>query len=378
MSMVRPLHLGIDGVGAKHGGAAVVLEAMVRAALCHPGVGRLTVFTSPRRLRQFDLVHDPRLTEDDRPEAEQGGLSRIAWLLGGLPARICHIGAEALICLGAGGGMAPSGVPTSLFVQQALPFSSEALSRCNPQMRLRMLLIRTILRYTSKFSARIVVQTPTMRTWLADALDVDATSIDVVMPGPPVLPDVDQNAAVVEMLSRVPSGRRLLYVGNDSPYKNVAMVVAAMGRVRQKLPGATLFLTWGGHGSGPEEVRVGHLLGAALRAAYQQADLLVMPSLVETVGLPMLEAMSVGLPVLAADRPYARDICADAAAYFDPLRPESFADEAVRLLSDHNARQELSRKGRELIGQRSRSGYDTVIQVALKAAESSQRRWVGD
>src|SRR3989442_11549023 len=47
--------------------------------------------------------------------------------------------------------------------------------------------------------------------------------------------------------------------------------------------------------------------GGSLREAYELATLVVLPSLAETVGLPMPEAMSVGTPVLAADRAYAHD-----------------------------------------------------------------------
>jgi glycosyltransferase involved in cell wall biosynthesis len=74
--------------------------------------------------------------------------------------------------------------------------------------------------------------------------------------------------------------------------------------------------------------------------------MLVMPSLVETVGLPMLEAMSLGLPVLAADRPYAHDICQDAAWFFDPLSSADFAAKSARLLLDPSLRNDLAVKGR--------------------------------
>jgi len=52
-------------------------------------------------------------------------------------------------------------------------------------------------------------------------------------------------------------------------------------------------------------VGIGQLKTGSLRRVYELATVLVQPSLTETVGLPMLEAMSVGTPVLAADRPYA-------------------------------------------------------------------------
>lgn len=51
---------------------------------------------------------------------------------------------------------------------------------------------------------------------------------------------------------------------------------------------------------------------------YAATDALIFPSLDESFGLPLVEAMTLRLPILAADRPYARSLCGDAAIYFDP------------------------------------------------------------
>ena len=50
---------------------------------------------------------------------------------------------------------------------------------------------------------------------------------------------------------------------------------------------------------------------------------MIFPSLCETLGLPLQEAMSAGLPVLAADLPYAREVCGDYASYFNPRDVDS-------------------------------------------------------
>src|SRR3546814_15007679 len=55
-----------------------------------------------------------------------------------------------------------------------------------------------------------------------------------------------------------------------------------------------------------------------MRAQYADADALLFPSLDESFGLPLVEAMTLGLPILAAERPYARSLCGDAAVYFHP------------------------------------------------------------
>jgi glycosyltransferase involved in cell wall biosynthesis len=73
----------------------------------------------------------------------------------------------------------------------------------------------------------------------------------------------------------------------------------------------------------------GRLQPQAMVDQYAQADALVFPSLEESYGLPLVEALFLDLPILVADLPYARALCGEAAIYFDPRSPSSLTD-AVR------------------------------------------------
>ena len=66
---------------------------------------------------------------------------------------------------------------------------------------------------------------------------------------------------------------------------------------------------------------VGRLDPEACLAAYAEVDALFFPSTAESYGLPLVEAMVLGLPVVCADLPYARWLCEDQAIYFDPRDP---------------------------------------------------------
>lgn len=68
---------------------------------------------------------------------------------------------------------------------------------------------------------------------------------------------------------------------------------------------------------------VGRLDPEGMLELYANADALVFPSLQESFGFPLIEAMHVGLPVVAADRSFARVLCGGEAIYFDPLSPRS-------------------------------------------------------
>ena len=80
---------------------------------------------------------------------------------------------------------------------------------------------------------------------------------------------------------------------------------------------------------------------------YQFAKLFVYPSLYEGFGLPLLEAMHYGTPVLAGNTSSIPEVAGDAAEYFDPSEPESICEVMDRLLSDADRRQELRVEGRE-------------------------------
>jgi glycosyltransferase involved in cell wall biosynthesis len=174
-----------------------------------------------------------------------------------------------------------------------------------------------------------------------------------------------------------PEGMRLMFVGQLFTHKNIQIVIEAMREVRGHLPAATLFIT-GPPAQGPEEapgmVYLGAVPDRALREAYELATLLVMPSLYETIGLPMPESMSVGTPVLAADRPYAHDVCEDAACFFDPLSPRDCAEQIVRLLTDRGLHSSLRQRGLSLVERRRASRpFERMLKTTLAVAKGRQR-----
>jgi glycosyltransferase involved in cell wall biosynthesis len=171
-----------------------------------------------------------------------------------------------------------------------------------------------------------------------------------------------------------PADRRVLFVGQLFPHKNLTVAVAAMPRIRSRLSGATLFV------SGPLEeeppqaegvVYLGAVPDASLLEAYRRATVLVLPSLHETIGLPMLEAMSAGTPVVAADRPYAHDVCGDAAEYFDPLSPGDCAAAVLRVLEESGLQRQLIDRGYAVTDKLRRARpYQTMLCETLALAPS--------
>ena len=83
-----------------------------------------------------------------------------------------------------------------------------------------------------------------------------------------------------------------------------------------------------------------------LRSLYAAADALVFPSLYEGWGLPVVEALDVGLPVLCSNISPLREITGDAAARFDPTEPASIAEVIHRLWKDGAERDRLATAAR--------------------------------
>lgn len=155
------------------------------------------------------------------------------------------------------------------------------------------------------------------------------------------------------------SSAYFLCLGNSRPYKNLATALGAFALCARDVPAARLVVT--GRGDSTAELRsLARHLGVDARVTFtgsvdharllellHGALALVLPSLVEGFGLPMLEAMSAGCPVVASSCPTLVEIGGNAALFCDPTRPEEFAAAMSRLVEDETVRSDLRRRGIE-------------------------------
>jgi glycosyltransferase involved in cell wall biosynthesis len=153
----------------------------------------------------------------------------------------------------------------------------------------------------------------------------------------------------------------LLYIGALKPHKNIPTLIRAFAllRGRKKVEQQLLIVgddtRWkeglvslccqlgiAGHVSFVP--RVAH---AILPQVYAGADLMVMPSFIEGFGLPVLEAMACGTPVVCSRAASLPEVAGNAAEYFDPTRVEDLAAAMEGVLSSTERQAELRRKGLE-------------------------------
>ena len=153
----------------------------------------------------------------------------------------------------------------------------------------------------------------------------------------------------------------LLFAGTIEPRKNVAGLLEAYATVLAKRPNAPR-LVIAGHADasaaatlasidrpplrGHVELR-GYVPAEQRESLYKGAQAFVLPSFDEGFGIPALEAMSAGVPVVVANRGALPEVVGDAALLVDPDVPDSIAAAIERLLGDGDLRANLARRGLE-------------------------------
>lgn len=146
-------------------------------------------------------------------------------------------------------------------------------------------------------------------------------------------------------------GPYLLAVGNYSPHKNIGMLLRAWAAVIRSGTVGTLVLAGGGGGADSlkrlagtlgieERVRwTGRVPGELLPGLYRSARALLQPSYSEGFGLPVVEAMASGTPVVVSDRGSLPEVVGDAAPILDPDDVDGWADAMRAMLEDASYRE---------------------------------------
>lgn len=182
-----------------------------------------------------------------------------------------------------------------------------------------------------------------------DLLDVPAARVRIIphgvrIPDPASVPSADERAPLI------------LFVGALQKRKNVAALVNAFARV--SAPWELVLI--GGQGYGWEAIeaaiaaspardrikRIGYCGDETLRSYYSRAAIFAFPSLDEGFGMPVLEAMAWGLPVLTSNRSSLPEVAGDAALLVDPMKASSIEEGLTALTESLAERKRLTDLGR--------------------------------
>ncbi|HLI15051.1 MAG TPA: glycosyltransferase family 1 protein [Acidimicrobiales bacterium] len=208
------------------------------------------------------------------------------------------------------------------------------------------------LRRAARRAARLVVPSEAVRDALLDAgLGLEPADVAVVEEGADHLPPPDRPAAAALLGRLGVRGPYLLSAGTLEPRKNLARLVRAYGAVRDLLPEPWPLVVAGPAGWGrgvppaPGVVLAGRVDDAVLAALYEGARLFCYVPLLEGFGLPVVEAMRAGTPVVASPVPAA----GGAAHLVDPLDVEAIAEGLRAVALDEALRRRLVEAGRSRV-----------------------------
>jgi glycosyltransferase involved in cell wall biosynthesis len=177
------------------------------------------------------------------------------------------------------------------------------------------------------------------------------------------------------------TGPYILYVGNLSPHKNLARLIRAFARLKREhsLPHKLVLCgktRWGAGlkelsaelGAGESVVFPGFVPDQDLPFLYGGAEIFAYPSLYEGFGLPPVEAMASGVPVLASNSSSLPEVCGNAAVLVDPLSDAEIYNGLEKLTLSSALRTKLSAEG---LKRAALFTWNRTAELTLKAFESA-------
>jgi glycosyltransferase involved in cell wall biosynthesis len=206
---------------------------------------------------------------------------------------------------------------------------------------LRRALLRAVVRRVTARAAAVLTVSEGSAAALVDAVPWVGDRLTVVPNG-----GAEFAALSPGRLPREAQPPYALVVANHKPHKDLPLAFSAVARLRGAGMGVSLVVV--GEPGAATAALVAHatalglgsalqLLGvvddATLRALYGSAAVLLAPSRVEGFGLPVVEALACGTPVVAADLPWARAVGGPAARYAAVGQPEAWADTVATVLT---------------------------------------------
>ena len=224
----------------------------------------------------------------------------------------------------------------------------------------RRLYYRTSMVRGARRAAHVIADSESTRRDLVELGGIPAERITVVHLGVEnTFAPVDDDAVLARVREKYSLPPRFfLFVGTIEPRKNVACIVEAYTQLADGLDDIDLVIAGRrGWKFGPLYAQIeraeltdrilmpGRIDDKDLAAVYSCAEAFVWPTIYEGFGLPLLEAMACGTPVISSDIGVVREVVGDAALLIDPQSPQQLADAMQRVVSSGDFRDDLVRRG---------------------------------
>lgn len=232
--------------------------------------------------------------------------------------------------------------------------TGQATTKPLPIYLAKRLAYQLVINQAVKNACRIITVSKTVKKQLEQEFHLDADRVSVTY-------ESGKLESTSEKIKVQPPKPYILYVGNAHPHKNLKNLVLAFSQLLKTHP--TLHLVLAGKKDffyqrleqliDLEQLHKSvHLLGEVkngeLVSLYEQAEAFVFPSSSEGFGIPGLEAMSVGCPVVCSDLPVFKEIYKDGAVYFDHKNPAQIANAILGVVSNKTLRRKLMIQGKQI------------------------------
>lgn len=170
-------------------------------------------------------------------------------------------------------------------------------------------------------------------------------------------PHAEETSSKVRETLGLPSGHYVLALGSLEPRKNISRLLQAWAQILPDIPQKTWLVIAGGAGQtsvfrsvdysqSPERVIwAGHVPDEDLPGLYAGALLFVYPSMYEGFGLPALESMACGCPVICSNTGALPEVCGDAAMFINPLSSHELARALRQLITSRSSQEQLKLSG---------------------------------
>jgi glycosyltransferase involved in cell wall biosynthesis len=221
-----------------------------------------------------------------------------------------------------------------------------------------------IFKSACRNSEKIIAVSESTKNDVIDAFKIDPEKIKVVYEAADdrkfthVSNDLVERIKTEHALKDLPV---ILYVGQWRPHKNLTGLIEGfealsletkaklviVGKIDNSFPEVLETIDKSSNMS--DIIKTGFVSEDELTAWYSLATVFVFPSFYEGFGLPGLEAMSAGIPVISSDRTSLPEIYKDGAIYFNPSDPQDIKDKIKKVITDHEFRSKLIIKGKTVV-----------------------------